>query len=429
MSDYLYKDPEKTKTDHPDSAIRLAAVVHRFRVPQPTTRKVSFFDAFYTTGKDAKTRRHMKQADEARRLLHEACCASKVSAERVMECAQRYEPLINTILLSCQIQPEQARLDEKLVFEWVSGVEASTQAQAFASEAILYDLCMTVATTGLGQALLATENSIAGDFAASSRAYAIAAGVWAFLSDDLLPKWIAKGSSVDATKLPSECHGAMAKALCLLFQTNGQQMAVATLLMKPGTPNYSLLAKLCLGVQQQLDGFIALLRREAFDSMQRLDKDFMTLVALQIAVHEGLTLYFQARACWENQEYGLAIAFLSEAGIAMKTRSSIASRGVPDVNRVVALKAIQPDLEGFRNHIQFLLSCWEHDNQSVFFEAVPQSVPSGKKLADGHCMNKKTLFELQPIEPVLLKLPDGALQRSDSDLARELQEQLNFGRN
>lgn len=368
----------------------------------------------------------MKQADEARRLLQEACRASPISAERVIECAQRYEPLIHTILLSCQIQPEQARLDEKLVFEWASGVDAA--AQAFGSEAIMYDLCMTVATTGLGHALAATEHSLAGDFAAASRAYAAAAGVWSCLSGDVLPKWIAKGSSVDqAQLLPSECHGAMAKALCGLFQTNGQQMAVATLLMKPGTPNYSLLAKLCLGIQQQLDAFIALLRREAFDHMQRLDKDFLTLVALQIAVHEGLTLYFQARACWEKQEYGLAIAFLSEAGMALRTRTNIASRGVPDVSRITALKAIQPDLDDFRSHIQYLLACWERDNQSVFFEAVPQSVPSGKKLAEGHCMNKITPFELQVIEPVLLKLPEGALQRSDSDLARELQEHLNCG--
>lgn len=374
----------------------------------------------------------MKQADEGRRLLQEACRASHVSAERVLECAQRYEPLIHTILLSCQVQPEQARLDEKLVFEWISGIERSSsqqqQQQAFASEALLYDLCMTVATAGLGHALQATEHSLAGDFAAASRAYAAAAGVWAYLSDDLLPKWIAKGASVDTAQLPTECHNEMAKAVCALFQTNGQQMAVATLLMKPGIPNYSLVAKLCLGIQQQLEAFIALLRRNAFDPMQRLDKDFLTLVALQIAVQQGLTLYFQARACWHNQEYGLAIAFLSEAGAALKTRSTIASHGVPDVSRITALQAIQPDLDDFRKHIQYLLVCWEKDNQSVFFEAVPQSVPSGRKLSEGHCMNKATLFELQVVEPVLLQLPDGALQRSDSDLARELQEHLNCGR-
>lgn len=369
----------------------------------------------------------MKQADEGRRLLQEACQAPKVSAERVMECAKRYEPLINTILLSCQIQPEQARLDERLVFEWLSGIEGSQQAQAYGSEALMYDLCMTIATEGLGHALMATEHSLAGDFAAACRCYAAAAGVWAHLSDDLLPKWIAKGASVDKAQLPIECHGAMAKALCDLFQTNGQQMAVATMLMKPGTPNYSLLAKLCLGVQQQLDAFIALLRREAFEPMQRLDKDFLTLVALQIAVHEGLSVYFQARAYWEKQEHGLAIAFLSEAGAVLKTRSHIASRGVPDVSRINALKAIQPDLDDFRNHIQYLLLCWEKDNQTVYFEAVPQAAPSGKKLLEGHCMNKVTLFELQRIEPVLLKLPEGTLHRSDSDLARELQEHWNCG--
>jgi hypothetical protein len=42
-------------------------------------------------------------------------------------------------------------------------------------------------------------------------------------------------------------------------------------------------------------------------------------------------------------------------------------------------------------------------------------------------MLKKTDYKLDEVEPVLLKLPEGALLRSDSDLARELQERLNCG--
>jgi hypothetical protein len=67
----------------------------------------------------------------------------------------------------------------------------------------------------------------------------------------------------------------------------------------------------------------------------------------------------------------------------------------------------------------------EKDNSSVFFHSVPQYVAAGKKLQEGYLMNKATPYALEESEPVLLQLPEGARLRSDSDLARELQEKLN----
>ena len=367
----------------------------------------------------------MLKADDARKRLKESCTSKKISAERVVADARRYQPMIHTVLLSCKVQPEQARLDEKLLFDWVSGVELN--GKKFKSEAIMFDLVMTVACEGLGKAASATENSIAGEFAAASRDYASAAGIFHFLSEDQLPKWIAKGSKVNEEDLPSECHAPMAKALKILFQANGQQMAVATLLVKPGTPNYSLLAKLCFGISEKLEDFIALLRREAFNQMGRLDKDFLTLTAFQTSVQKSLSLYFQARALWEKDEHGIAIALLSEATVALRTRENTASKGIPEINRTPPLRPLEKDLKDLREHMNLLLHIWEKDNTAVFFESVPQHVPAGKKLQEGIQMNKKDSYEMEEVEPVLLFLPEGALERSDSDLARELQERLNAG--
>lgn len=146
----------------------------------------------------------------------------------------------------------------------MSGIE--DHPKSFASEALMYDLTMAIACEGLGRAAAATENSVAGEFAAASRDYAAAAGIFEYLQADHLPKWISKGSSVDSDKLPSECHAGTAKALRLLFQANGQQMAVATVLIKSGTPNYNLLAKLTLGISESLEEFSGFLRREAQES-------------------------------------------------------------------------------------------------------------------------------------------------------------------
>ena len=319
-----------------------------------------------------------------------------------------------------------ARLDERLVFEWTSGIE--TAKTSFKSEAIMYDLVMCVICEGLGKAGVATEYSVAGEFATASREYAAAAGIFEFLADDHLPKWIARGSKVDSDGLPVECSVETARGLSILFKASGQQMAVATVLIKPGTPNYSLLSKLCLGIVEQLEAFITHMRDNAFKQMARVEKDFFTLTTFQIQLQKSLHLYFFARSLWEQQqEYGLAIAFLSEATTALKTRDSAASEGVPDVAKVPALAALKKDLLDLRAHMAHLLKTWEKDNSSVFFEAVPHVVPVDKKLKSGVQLGKSEKYKINDVEPVLLELPEDALKRSDSDLARELQKKLNSG--
>ena len=372
-----------------------------------------------------RNRSRLRDADGARGRLQDAVTAKTVSAERVTADAKRYQPLIHSILLSCKVQPDQARLDERLVFEWKSGVEHRPEAHR--SEAMMYDLVMTCVCEALGHACGATENSVAGEFAAASRDYAAAAGIFDYLAEDLLPKWIAKGSNVDEKRLPAECHPATTKALSRLFMANGQQMAVATVLIKPGQPNYGLLAKLCLGIVEQLEDFVGLMRRESFEQMSRMDPDFFTLIALQINVQKSLSLYFQARDQWEQDQHGIAIALLSESGVALRDRPHPTADGIPDVHQSASLQPLAGDLKDLRGHLALLLRAWEKDNSSVYFESVPQQLPAGRKLQEGLQMKKKAEYKLEEAEPVLLELPEGALERSDSDLARELQERLNAG--
>jgi hypothetical protein len=424
MSDFLYEDHKSVNLDHPDSAIRLACVVHRFRVPN-IARKVSFAKSFKSVGQHSKTRKLVLNADDARGRLEDALSAKKISSERVSSDAKRYLPMIGQILLSCKVQPEMARLDEKLVFEWQSGIEFKPE--TFKTEAIMYDLVMTIVCEGLGRAAAATENSVAGNFKEASRDYAAAAGIFQCLADDHLPKWLSKGSKVDDKNLPSECHGPMAKALKELFMANGQQMAIATVLMRPGKPNYALLAKLCLGVADQLEAFVSMLRKESFDQMSRMDKDFFTLITLQINIQKSLSLYFQGRDAWDKDLHGLGIALVSEATVALRIRENTAAAGVPDVKQTPALVPLDKDIKDLRNHMKMVLHKFEKDNSSVFFSPVPHHVPASSKLQEGLQMKKTQPYTVEEVEPCLLVLPEGTLERSDSDLARELSERMNAG--
>jgi hypothetical protein len=331
-----------------------------------------------------------------------------------------------------------ARLDQRLVFEWSSGIEKKSGdskskkgggQKYFKSEAMMFDLTMTIVSEGLGKAGVATESSVAGEFAAASREYAAAAGIFQYLADDHLPKWVARKSQSDDEDVPVECCQETAQGLSILFSANAQQCAVATVLIKPTTPNYSLLAKLCKGIEEQLDEYITHMREKAFKQMARIEQDFFTLVTFQIALQRALSLYFQARDLWDDKkEYGLAIAMLSEATVNLRTRESAGSpTGVPDVAKIPALSALTKDLNDLREHMGKLLHSWEKDNSSVYFDGVPQSVPVDKKLDKGIRLNKVEKYYVADVEPLLLVLPEGALQRSDSDLARELQERLNSG--
>lgn len=420
----MYEAPDP-KLGHPDAAIRLASAVHRFRVPI-ITKTVSFPRSFKTaSGSHSTTKSVLLKADLFRQQLLEALEAKPLSGERVCNEASKYLPIINQILLTCKVQPEVARLDERLIFEWKSGIEKDPV--AFTSEALMFDLVMCCASQGLGRAASATEASIAGDFTAASREYAAAAGVFEFLATDHLPKWIAKGSNVQADKLPMEVTVATSQALVELFLANGQQMAISTVLIKPGVPNYSLVAKLCLGVVERLETFVSMMRKNAFDLMSRMDKDIFTLITFQINLQKSLCGYFHARALWEAMDYGLAIAVLSEAKMGLETRTSAGASGMPEIPKTSPLNPLNKDLIDLKAHMTFLLKHYEHDNSSVYFERVPPRVPEEKKLQASVKLTKCTPFSLAIVDPLPLSLPDGGIKRSDSDLARELQEQLNSG--
>lgn len=301
----------------------------------------------------------------------------------------------------------------------------------------MFDMVMTVVCEGLGNAGLATEASIGGDFAGASRYYKAAAGIFHFLAHQQLPTWSAKGSNVSEESLPVECSVHVAEAMEKLFMANAQQMAVATVLIKPGVPNYSLLGKLCLGISDELDKFVTKLRKEAFTLMTRIDKDIFALITFQVALQKSLSLYFQARALWEKSEYGIAISLLSHATVELKTQRGNSGPGVPDVTQSSALRPLSGELTDLRDHMNKLLHSWEKDNSSVYFEAVPQQVPADKKLQEGLVMGKMDPYKLEDVEPVLLTLPDEGggsgsssrppIERSDSDVARELQRRLNEG--
>eukprot|EP00555_Chaetoceros_dichaeta_P003086 CAMPEP_0198249312 /NCGR_PEP_ID=MMETSP1447-20131203/878_1 /TAXON_ID=420782 /ORGANISM="Chaetoceros dichaeta, Strain CCMP1751" /LENGTH=428 /DNA_ID=CAMNT_0043933919 /DNA_START=37 /DNA_END=1323 /DNA_ORIENTATION=+ len=419
---------------HPNAMIRLSSTALRFRCPSIESTKgftISFVKSFKTVGTHPTTKSVLEQADSSRSYLKTSLATkgSNIPHKKIVGAAQKYVPFINQILFACKMQPENARLDVRLLFEWESGIEKAPR--SFKSEAIMYELIMAIATDGLGTAGIACDESINGDFASASRNFKKAAGIMDFLATDQLPQWISK-ADLDENTLPSEITLGTTEALKILFLANAQQMAVATTLVKPGVPKYSLLAKLSLGIKEQLEMFVQTMRSRAATQKSRMDPDFFTLMTFQIELNNSLCDYFLARNHWDSGQYGLAISFLCSSKAMLRTRDSPLGKGLPEISSKSPLKAIEADLNELKSHMNILLTSWEKDNSKIYFDKVPLSVPADKKLSAGLQMMKPEEYKLDDVEPIplIVAADEGgpvipSTEESDHEMALRLQEQLN----
>jgi len=384
-------------------------------------------------GTHDSAKKTFKNADTNRNYLVKSLSSKskEVPHKTIVSAAQRYIPNIHQILLTCRVQPENAQLDARLIFEWASGLEAKTR--LFKSEALMYELVMAIATEGVATAGVGSDECTSGDFTAACREFKKAAGVMDFLANVQLPQWLSK-SGVSDDSLPAEAKVGTCEAFKALYLGIAQQMAVATVLNKKDkTPNWSMLAKLGLGISEQFEEFVSIIRSKEPLVKTRIDPNFFTLMTFQIELQKSLSLYYHARHYWEvERDFGLAIAMLSRALDMLKTRDSPKSKGLPEITKGSPLVAVEKDLLIVKRHMNTILASWEKDNSKIYFEKVPLKLPVEKKLSQGTLLMKVDEYKLEDVDPLPLILPDDSRDRmkaseieSDAELAKKLQEQLN----
>ena len=305
-----------------------------------------------------------------------------------------------------------------------SGIEEKPH--PFKSEAIMYELVMSIATEAMATAGVGSEQCTKGDFAAACRSFKKASGILQCLATEQLPTWHSRNN--EEVSLPAEACLGVCEAFAVLFLAIAQQMAVAVLLMKEGTPNWALLAKLSLGISEQMKEFVSDMRSKAAVVKSKIDPNFFVLMTFQIQLQKALSMYFMSRDAWDSHDYGLAIAMLVDSISKVKTRDGPTSSGLPEIKSGSPLKAISKDLSFMKSHMNMLLKAWEKDNSSVYFEKVPLSIPEDKLLDQGTQMMKPDEYHLEDVDPIPLILSENDAVKSqeaeDAELARRLQEQL-----
>jgi len=391
---------------HPDCILRLASAVHRFSIPCINTEdQLSFEDSFKTcSANHPSTLSVLRAADVSRQEIKKNMADAKLSHEALSKALREYMPSINQILLSCKFQPGAAMLDKRLVFSWYSGIERTPKKKRnFDSEALMFELVITLAAYGLSESNMGCDACVEGDFPQASRQFAKTAGVFQYLGEDLLPNWMANSKQHAEMEKESlaETRVGVCVALTSLYMAMAQQMAVSTILVKPGVPNYALVGKLCLGVAEDLESFVSTMRSKSPTHMSRMDPNFMTLITFLINAQQATSLYFLARSLWTASDYGVAIAALSEATVAMRQRSSPTGRGIPEITPNGPLRLLVTDINAFRIHMGSLLKSWEKDNSLVYFDKVPPSVPANKALKAIQ-LKKVVEFTLEMRDPLPL---------------------------
>jgi hypothetical protein len=276
------------------------------------------------------------------------------------------------------VQSESAVLDKRLAFKWQGGLEGDGTGGLIGkvreSQALMYEVSMTIGTVAVASAGDACADSQKGQFPSACSKFKTAAAVMKHLAEKHLPQWVALGSSTSEADLPAECVRAVAEGFVSMFLAHAQQMAIAKALQEPAAKvNMSVLAKLTKGVQETVDGFVSQLRANAGMHFCRLPGPYLSYITFQSALQDALSLYFQARLTWAaGKERGLALSMMNAARAGLSVRASVTSKGIPEAinSSNSPLYVLRGELEEFGAHVDQIRAAWLKDINTVYFEKV-----------------------------------------------------------
>ena len=194
----------------------------------------------------------------------------------------------------------------------------------------------------------------------------------------------------------------------------------------------SLMAKLALGVVELLErGQETLRNGNIFHHLkgEPFDKDpdisIRSFWMFQITFHRSVAFWYSAQAEWDSEHRGVAIRYLESA------IEHVSPAHMPPLKG--QLKALEADLQAFRGELNSSLQTYQHENNSIYYDAVPAS-DSVAPLPKGVVMMKPDPYPEPNLVPLQFAASEGDIaaaasgsNKTDEELARELQEQLNVG--
>ncbi|CAM9863696.1 unnamed protein product [Ectocarpus sp. 6 AP-2014] len=415
----------------------LKVATHVYRFPLPATKVIAFTKCFADNLGAEETSKAISSMEQARDdLAHELASGTPNYAQAVAG-ALRYCPLIAHVLRSLEKANDVVYLNEPLSFTWATGLGERPRQDWITNQAVVWDKCMVLAAQALSYADTVynmLEDSQGSKFTEAGEHLRKAAGIFERLHKAELPRWV--GDTSEAPRLveaePGICEGLV--HFCL---AEAQQMAIGKALVAGKTPK-TLLARLCEGVRGQLEEAVSAMRKGgSFSAYHKLDSPFLVHISFQQCMFRGLAYRFLAENAWAKDEYGVGLAYMTQACKYVEERRDAVSVGLPPL--AGPLRNISHDLKTLQGEFRQLRDAYAKDNNSIYYEPVPdldmldplpqpvvmmKPLPSEEEAPPTETLSFRATGSAPGEEPKDASgLPDA--DKTDEELARALHEKLN----
>jgi len=288
-------------------------VVFPFRLPK--AGPIAFERILQT--KDGASRSHIARTAS---LRDELCAAlstvsgptGEPSTALVIQKTERYLPSVCGLACALSNQP-RLRLDEPLTFKWTSALR-KTKHKTGSRKMYLdwdfhFELVMTINTLGLAYARRAGEVLYSGagsgaldaDIKQAALLLRKAAGVFSYLSDTEIPRWVGVADRDTAV----ECNPHIAKALSIVCLALAQILAIKKALADGMSKG--IVAKLSAEVCHMFENALTLTKM--YPNQRLVNKHFFNYLQLQISLNKAVSARLLASSHYDQEKMGHAVAY------------------------------------------------------------------------------------------------------------------------
>jgi len=302
---------------------------------------------------------------------------------------ERYIPLVLGLVQTVENNPG-LKLNDSLTFTWSSVICERPMPAMFTINSIRYEAAMTILTLAFmhcNQAAIIMKKTTEVDYEEKSKLAAqelrIAAGIFEYLHNSELPKWVTVPS-----ERPAEVLSQVANGLANMCVAQAQQMAIKKATLKGSSAG--VISKLCIEVYRRYDNCL--------NGFKSVPKDFAEIsstlkayVLLNQALWRGIALKYLAQEAYEKEEYGKAVSYLNLAEKQMK------EIGIPPKS---PLEVVKDDVNAETEKIVQMKIKYTKDNDMVYFHKLVDF--NQLEIPDGKCVVGSIPFS--PPEPAFIEI-------------------------
>jgi hypothetical protein len=282
----------------------------------PTTNNINYVDLFKNEYKDETTMSFFINIEIIRKNMMLELSSSSSTILSKLNAIEPYIPLIYRLYDSIASQPA-VQINQSINYEWESSF-SYPNGKMKRSE-IIFDIisCLSLKSSlhyRYGMQLLSQSNAL-DNINNVAKQCNLAASIMKYLATDLIPNW--KSLKDDCNKSKSniyrhpESYECVCRGFMSYFQASTQACCVYKAISKGDTP-MNLLAKLCIAVVMHIDKSIKEFSSNEYNH-DLLPSDLFNNLKFIKYFYLSLTRYYQSEDYYEKGEIGKSLGCLNDS--------------------------------------------------------------------------------------------------------------------